>query len=174
MSDFVRPEFRAALARYAQVIIGALIVALGLWWTRFTFGIVNGLSYGVALLGLIIAIEGLRRARLMRKATGKGPGLVEVDEWRITYLSAHFGGSVAIDALMAVEIQVTDQAEALWIFLQTDGQRLVVPASAKGADLIVDALSALPGLDYAAAQAAMASTDRGRFVLWRTDQSRIS
>lgn len=173
MSEFLRPEVRVFLARYAQALFGGAIMLFGVWWITISFGIMRGLGVAIVVAGLGLLVEGLRRARLTSKSNGSGPGIVEIDERRITWMSGHFGGSIAMDALATVDIQVTPEGEALWVFLQTDGERLVVPASAKGAEKIVDVLSALKGLDYDAALRAMSSDEAGRFHLWRSRQRQL-
>ena len=167
MANLIRPEAKAALLRHQQTIMGGAIVALGLWLASLSFGIVLWFAYAVTLVGFVVAIDGLRRARFSKAASGDGPGIVEIDERRISWMSAHFGGAVDMDLLKMVEVQVTAGAKALWIFTQTDGQRLAVPSAAQGAEKLIDALAALKGFDFATALKALEAKKEQRFVLWR-------
>ncbi len=167
MFNAIRPEVVAALRRYAQTLVGVGVALFGLWIVSVTFGFVIWFGYAVIAIGIALIVEGLRRARFAASATGDGPGIVEIDERRISWMSAHFGGAVEMDLLQTVEILVSEGGKPMWIFTQSDGQRLAVPAAAQGAEGIIDALSALHGLDFSAALKVLSSDSQQRVVLWR-------
>jgi len=96
--------------------------------------------------------------------------VVEVDERQISYYAAYEGGAISINQLARVTILSADTgpwAEDLhWLLEEDGGGRLMIPNSASGAEKLFDALSALNGVDYAAATRAMASTQPDAIVLW--------
>lgn len=169
----IRPEAAQTLRHFSQAIAGAVLTLFAIWLSLNSYGIVRMIALGLIAIGAVIVVEGIRRGRFARAATGDGPGVVEFDERRISWLSAHFGGSVDLDLLSKVEIQITAGGKALWVFTQNDGSRLAVPADAKGADGLMDALSALKGLDYALALKALETSQEKRFVLWRAGVSQL-
>lgn len=170
MSNFIRPEARRTLRRYQQPLIGAAVVALGLWWAS-GFGLIRWLGIVTLVLGLGLVIEGLRRARLLRGG-GFGPGVVEVDERQIAWFAADMGGAVSVDALSWVSIHSYPDKPANWVFQQKDGQRLSIPSDASGADKIIDALAPLNGIDLSLAAQALAHPTEKSFVLWRASDVR--
>ena len=168
MTGFLRPEARATLARWREALIGAAVAAAGAWGAVTQTGITLYLSLPAVAIGLALLWEGIRRARLPQG--GGGPGVVEVDERQITYFGPGGGAAVSIDALTRVEIVTNDAgpfgSDLFWVFLSDGAAPLFVPGDAVGADAIFDALTALPGVDFAQATAAAGSTERRRFVIW--------
>ncbi|EKE43718.1 hypothetical protein OCGS_2052 [Oceaniovalibus guishaninsula JLT2003] len=162
--SFLRPEIRAALHRWREALIGAAMVAAGLLLVVTEGGLWRWLGLLLALAGAAILREGVRRSR--RLPDGQGPGMVEVDERRITYLSARGGGSISIDALAEVDIVTLDHA-AFWALSDREGTALSIPASASGAAQIYDALSPLPGYSPDRALAAARAGRPGRVTIWR-------
>jgi len=82
------------------------------------------------------------------------PGVVEVDEGQIAYLGPAFGGFVALPDLVEIRL-VTMRGRRLWRLRQTDGQVLLIPVDATGAERLFDAFASLPGMDMAALVAAL-------------------
>lgn len=81
--SFVRPEARAALWRWREVLVGLVVAAIGLWWALAAHGLVQWVGGAVLLTGLALILLGIQRGRF-RTGTG-GPGVVRVDEGLITY-----------------------------------------------------------------------------------------
>ncbi|MCB2138740.1 MAG: hypothetical protein KDE17_05700, partial [Rhodobacteraceae bacterium] len=113
--------------------------------------------------GLAWLVVALRRRRFARAI--EAPGVVEVDEGQIGYLGPTFGGYIALREL--AEIRMIDvQGRGHWRLRQADGQILLIPVSAAGADLLYDAFAALPGIDMGVLSRAV-DARAGTQVLWR-------
>jgi hypothetical protein len=152
--SFVRPELAEAFARRREAILWAAALVLGLWLIWRGYVRVDAL---VLVAGMILAATGFALlvgaiARLRLAAGGPGPGVVLIDEGRIGLLGPTGGGFADLSTLAAVEVSgrpgTQDRA---WVLHAEDGSTLVIPFGAAGADRLPDALSALPGLDLAAA-----------------------
>ena len=118
--------------------LGATIVVLAFWW-------------------LILA---LRRIRFDRP--GHAPGVVEVDEGQVGYLGPTFGGYVSLRELTEVQL-MTLRGERHWRLKQADGQALLIPHGAAGAEALFDAFATLPGADMAVFTAALDRTEDMRW-----------
>jgi len=161
--SLVRPELAAALARRREVLLwgAALVLGIGLIWRGYArlepLTLVAGMA--LAATGFALARGALGRMRLA--ATAPGPGVVVIDEGRIGLLGPAGGGFVDLPALVSVAIAGPPGApDRAWLLQSEDGGALVVPFGAVGAERLPDALAALPGIDFAAA-------DRGAAVVWR-------
>ena len=172
----IRPEVRAMITRYSEVLAGAAIVLLGI--LAFSqFGLFwQGLGILLVVTGLAFAWTAWRRVRLTAK-TQDGPGVVEVDERQITYFAPLGGGAVSINDLARVTILTSDQGpvaqDVNWLLEENGGSRLLIPNSAEGAAQLFDALSPLKGVDFEAAIRAMGSTATDSFVIWAKDPVRL-
>ncbi len=139
----IRPEVQAKLLRWREVIVAGLIAAFGLLligrgWLLTPIG-------ALALaLGAALALNGWRRLRFA--GDGDAPGVVSVDEGQISYLAPEGGGFVAASEL--VELRLLDVGGVhMWRMRQSDGQALLIPVNAAGADALFDVFAALPGMD---------------------------
>lgn len=63
MSDFMRPEARAALWRWREVLYAGAIAAFGLWWAIGGLGIVKWIGLIFVALAIILVIAGIQRGR---------------------------------------------------------------------------------------------------------------
>ncbi|MFY0692912.1 MAG: hypothetical protein JXR14_13450 [Paracoccaceae bacterium] len=168
---FLRPEAVAALKRWGEVIAGGVIMALGLWTLAGSGWVMQATGAGLLLLGAAMAFAAWRRAKFSG-FTG-GPGVVEVDERQISYFGAYEGGAVSLEMLARVTMLNDNRGQPVWLFEEDGGQSLSIPAAAAGADQIYDALSALPGLDYEAANRAMRAGSNESFVIWAKPHTRL-
>jgi len=163
MTDLIRPEARAALHRWREVLAGGLLAAMGLYLLPKPGYLLPALGLVLAGLGAGLMVVGLRRLRF--RATGDGPGVVQVIEGQIGYFGPEGGGFLALDDLVALGLTADG---AHWRLTSADGTVLIVPRAAKGAEVLLDAFVRLPGLDPAAlvraASAGPAAADRR---LWR-------
>ncbi|WP_308915766.1 hypothetical protein [Jannaschia sp. LMIT008] len=161
----IRPDAAATLHRWREAGLGAFGVVLGLWLWATTFGLPALLGLALAVVGAVLLLSGLRRALFDTGA--RAPGVVTVDEGRITYMGPVMGGTVALDDLTEVAHRRSTSEDAFWR-LSADGQAPVfVPAGALGADALPDALAPLPGFDAIAMVRVSRRTDRGTVIVWR-------
>ena len=156
--SLIRPEAAARLYRWREAIGATLALALGLWLATRGGWLLLGLGAAVMLIGaglLVTAVQRLRFAPISR-----GPGVVEVDEGQIGYLGPGIGGFVALPDLVEIKL-ITLRGRRLWRLKQADGQTVLIPVEATGAERLFDAFASLPGLDGAALIAALEPTGTG-------------
>jgi hypothetical protein len=129
---------------------------------------------GLALAALAAAFGILALRRLRFAGAGQdGPGLVEIDEGEIRYFSPDFGGVAPLRDVTEVRL-IVRAGQRLWR-LRLDQGALEVPVDAAGAEVLFDALSALPGMDSAGLVAALEATapDALGAVIWRRPVARL-
>ena len=152
----IRDAARQAIWRAREVIGGALMALAGLWVAARGGYLLVPLGGMIAVAGLAFAVLGWRR--LQFAADGEAPGLVQVDEAQISYLGPMSGGFVSLADLVEVRI-ISLRGRRLWRLKQADGQALLIPLEASGAEALFDAFSALPGLTSGDLVAAMQGRD---------------
>ena len=172
--SFIRPEATAALRRYGEPALYALVAGWGLWHGLRLLGDGNWfravpLALGIiALLGLAGAAE---RALVAWRGRTAGPGTVSIKEGQIAYFGPHGGAIMALDALVSVEIETSANGPAgedlFWLLEDELGQKVAIPGSADGAVSLLDRLGTLPGFDHMAVVSAMGSSRDARFAVWR-------
>lgn len=155
-APLIRPEARALLHRYREVIAALALALAGLWLV--SLGGLVLVPIGLLVLALAIGWAGLSWRRLRFAQGSDAPGLVEVDEAQIGYLGPDSGGFVSIVELVELRL-LTLRGRRLWRLKQADGQALLIPVDASGAERLFDAFAALPGMDSGALVAAL-SPDR--------------
>lgn len=154
----IRPEVQAKLGRWREVIYAALMITAGLWIAHLGGLILIPGGLALAALGLGWAVTALRRLRFSREVGA--PGIVEVDEGQVGYLAPSAGGFVALADL--VELRLLGlRGRWLWRLKQADGQALLIPVDAAGAERLYDAFASLPGIDMGAAAAALDAAPGG-------------
>ncbi len=164
MSGFFRPEAVAAVFRWREVGVALAIAALGLWIALRPGGvIVTGFGYVLIALGLAVLVPAIRRARFV--TDGQGPGVVGVDEGRITYMGPLTGGAMALDDLGVLSVRRDRNGRTDWVLADAT-QLLVIPVDAAGADALFDAFAALPGVQIDRLIAAVQSRTVGSQRLW--------
>ena len=57
----IRPEVRAAAWRWREVLAALVLSAIGLWWGFASFGIVQWIGWGIAALGVAVAIAAAQK-----------------------------------------------------------------------------------------------------------------
>jgi hypothetical protein len=163
--SFLRPAATATLHRWREALAGAAVTGFGLWWMATGRGFYFGAGVCAVLLGGALIFTGLRHAAFRRD--GEAPGLVEVDEGRVTYLGPVIGGSVALADLRDITFRRTTAGEAFWRLRGTDPQPLIIPAGARGVDQLLDAFTALPRFDTGAMVRAVQSRTPCALTIWR-------
>lgn len=167
--SLIRPEVAARLQRWHEVIAALLALAFGLWvLTR------GGWLFGA--LGLVIAgvALGLARAawqRLRFVPQGEAPGVIEIDEGQVAWFGPGGGGFLSLAELTGLGL-IRVQGLRCWQLRQSDGQALLIPVAAEGADRLYDALTALPGIEGEVLVRALA-TEADQPFLWRRDRDAL-
>lgn len=169
--SLIRPEALAFLHRWREVIIAAGVACIGLWVATRGGPVFAGLGGIAIVLGAGLSLTGWRRLRFAQ-GTG-GPGVVEVVEREVRFFGPSFGGAISLAELAEIRL-VSMRGVRLWRLKQTDGQTLLIPVNAAGADALYDAFEALPGIDMPAVLASLAPENRpGLAGLVRADQPQM-
>ena len=171
MFDFLRPELRDQIWRGREVIAAAIVAACGLWlvWLGGLLLVPFGLA--VTAVGVVLAVTGLRRMRFHLATLA--PGIVELDEGQIGYLGPEVGGFVSLLELVELRLLIL-RGRRVWRLKQADGQALLIPVDASGAERLFDAFANLPGMDQAALVAAVeAEPLSGSRALTLTAETRV-
>lgn len=170
----IRPEVSAMLRRLREVIAGAGVALSGLWMATGPGWVWPGVGLALTLAGAGWALLAWRRQRFVQDVTA--PGMVEVDEGQVGYLGPAFGGFVALPDVVELRL-LTMRGRRLWRLKQSDGQALLIPVDAAGADRLYDAFASLPGMDTASLVSALnpgtpgggtaLAADAATRVIWR-------
>jgi hypothetical protein len=165
----VRPEVSEVLRKGQEVIAAAGILAFGLWLIWLGGLVLMPLGLLVAALAAILARQAWRRMRFTQ--TVAAPGMVELDEAQVGYLGPGEGGFLSLKELVELRI-LRVQGRRMWRLKQADGQALLIPVDAQGADRLFDAFATLPGMDTGALVAALDPAPAGpglaeARVVWR-------
>ena len=140
----IREEVIAAAHRGRELIAAGLVALAGLWLMWLGGYLLFPVGAVILAICAVWAVQTWRRLRFSQDLAA--PGMVEVDEGQVGYLGPTFGGFVALPDLVEVRI-LTMQGQRLWRLKQSDGQALLIPVSAAGADRLFDAFASLPGMD---------------------------
>ncbi len=142
----IREGARQTLWQWREVLTGAGVLAAGLWLAAQGGYLLLPLGAVLGLGGVSFGLLGLRRMRFA--ALGDVPGIVRVDEAQISYMGPQAGGFISLADLIEIRI-VTFRGRRVWRLKQSDGQALLVPLDARGAEGLFDAFASLPGLSSA-------------------------
>ncbi len=165
MSEFFRPEARALLWRWRDVLIALVILLLGIWLGIRGFGIVQWLGYALICLSCMLAIAGVQRVRFRRG--DDGPGVVQIVERRVGYFGPLTGGAMDLDDLIKLELDPETIPTPHWVLTSAQGTHITIPVAAKGAEALFDAFSALPGMKTNAMLAALETLPDRKIVIWQ-------
>ncbi|CUH84625.1 hypothetical protein [Thalassovita mediterranea] len=169
--SFMRPEAAAGLRRWREVLISALMTALGAHWFLTSFGLFRAMGALIVILGGVWVILAVRRARFDRG--GGGAGVVTLDEGRLGYFGPETGGTLAVEALVSIRMLVDEKGRKSWYILAQDTTPLDIPVNAEGADQLFDVFSNLPGLDMKVVQAALDEPLNEEILLWHVDMRKL-
>lgn len=150
----IRPDLRARAARWSEVLVASAILVAGLWLVLRGGWFLAALGLPAVVVGASLLVGALRRLPF-RRAVG-APGLVEVDEGAIRFYGATtLGGEIALRDLVEIRL-LRLGGRGHWRLRSADGQALLVPVDAAGADALAHAFAALPGLDMGRVSSALA------------------
>ncbi|WP_420859722.1 hypothetical protein [Marivivens marinus] len=164
MAEFLRPEARAALWRWRELLTALSVLALGLWWGLTSFGVLQWIGWALTLAAVLLAIAGLQKGRFRRG--GGGAGIVTIDERRLVYYGPLSGGVMEMGDLTSLEYDPTGTPPH-WVLRAAGQEPLFVPVNAEGADDLFDLFSALPGMRTQDLLDVLSRTGPARVVIWR-------
>ncbi|MDG1352292.1 MAG: hypothetical protein P8P70_03810 [Sulfitobacter sp.] len=140
---FFRPEAKAALWRWREVIVGSGLGLLGLWWIIGPGRLLLLPGWALVLAGGALCLVGVQRARF--RGADDGPGAVQVDEGQISYFGPLTGGVVALNALERLTLDAS-MTPPHWRLDAPEQAGVLIPVNAAGSDALFDAFATLPGL----------------------------
>lgn len=164
MSNFLRPEVRAALWRFRDVIGAAVVIAFGLWWSATFFSPVRWVGWAFVALGAIWAMGAFQRVRFNQD--GDGPGVVKIVERRLAYFGPLTGGVVEMDDAVKLELEPKALPAAHWIVTSAAGNVVEIPVNADGAEALFDLFASLPGIQTQKMLSALNEAPDQRVVIW--------
>lgn len=145
--SFLRPELDEALRQWREVIAAGLAAAGGLWLAAQGGYVLLPAGILVLIVAASWGLTALRRQRFRQPVVD--PGVVDLDEGQIGYFGPTFGGFVATADLSEIRL-IETMGRRQWRLKTRDGQVLLIPVAASGAEQLFDAFSVLPGIDMAA------------------------
>ena len=158
----IRPEIVTALHRWRDVLSGAALAGLGVYWVLGSGGAVAIFGWVLVIAGSGLVVTGAVRAQFV--TTGNGPGMVSVVEGKITYFGPLTGGSADLSEISGLGYDPTGRP-AHWILDQPGQPSLAIPVTADGAETLFDLFSSLPGVN--STMLLQATRSRHRAQLWR-------
>jgi hypothetical protein len=148
----IRADLLQAARRWREVIAAGGVAAIGVWLIWLGGYLLMPLGLAVLAFAATWVVSALRRIRFAQGVAA--PGIVEVIEGQVGYFGPAAGGHVALQDLDELRL-MTLQGRRLWRLKQADGQALLIPVDAAGAERLFDAFGSLPGIDMAALVAAL-------------------
>ncbi len=149
---WIRPEVSEMIWRAREVIWAGLVVVAGAWLISLGGYVLIPVGLAVGGVGSVLALTAWRRVRFQQ--TTAAPGIVELDEAQVGYLGPDVGGFLSLQDMVELRL-LSLRGRRLWRLKQSDGQALLIPVDAKGAERLFDAFANLPGMDSAALVAAL-------------------
>lgn len=161
---FIRPEARAQLWRWREILAALVLLALGLRWALTGHGFWSVTGWAVVAIATLLAVMGAQRMRF-RQGAG-GPGVVQVVEGQISYFGPLTGGAVAVSELERLTLDPSAKP-AHWLLEQPGQPVLGIPVNAEGADALFDVFAALPGIRTERMLAELESKGPHHVVIWQ-------
>ena len=164
---FIRPESRATIWRWREVLFGALLLLWGGWLTLTSIGMIKVFGWILLGLGAVTVYTGIQRARF-RTGDG-GAGVVQVDEREVIYFGPLEGGTVSIEALTRVELHPTGAGIHRWMLFEPGRNPLFIPTDAEHAEDLFDAFGVLNGFETGRMLQALNALSSEPTVIWQKD-----
>ncbi len=161
----MRPEIKAMLWRWREVIIALVFVALLAWWATSSYGVMRYITWTLTGIAVIFAFAAVQRARFAQG--GGGFGAVEVDEGVVSFFSPLTGGQVEIAALSEVQLIPGPKGHAHWHLAAPGQAPLIIPVNAHNADALFDVFVGLEGLETEKMLRVMKTHPSHPVVIWR-------
>jgi hypothetical protein len=167
---FLRPEARATLWRWRELIAGATVAAFGVWWAVTAVSPVRWMAIPILVIGVAIIWTGAQRLRF--RQGGGGAGVVQIVERRLAYWGPLTGGMVDMDDLARLALDPAGHP-AHWVLTPHRGAPLHIPVNAEGADQLFDLFTALPGLPAQRMLDLLAHPPDRAVTLWEAGRIRL-
>ena len=168
--SFIRPEAVSSLRKYRGLILAGLIGSAGIFIVLTSYGATRIAGIFFSVVGGLIGYDAYRRFKF--PSGGGGAGVVDVDERRVSYLSAEGGMSISMDTLDRIELHRNAMGRITWVFYGPEGM-LLVPGNAEGTAKLFDALVALPDVNYTQAEAATQGKGPDLFLIWKRNRMKL-
>lgn len=163
MSGFFRPEARATIWRWREVLVGLGAILLGVWLIAGPGSLLSILGYAAIAGGAAIIWLGVQRARF--RGPDGGQGAVQVDEGQVTYFGPLTGGTIALRELESLTLE-GNMFPPHWQLVQAGQPPLLIPVNAAGAEDLFDAFATLPGLKTERMLSSLQADRRQAVVIW--------
>ncbi len=171
MHNFVRPQTRALLWRWREVLLGVAVLMWGGWLAATSLGVIAGFGWFLIMLGAVTVFTGIQRARF-RTGDG-GAGVVHVDEREVIYFGPVEGGSVSIEALTLVELAPFESGAHRWVLTEPGRRQLFIPTDAEHAELLFDVFGVLNGFETQRMLSALKTQSDHPVVIWQKEPDRL-
>lgn len=165
MSDFFRPEAKATLWRWRDVIAAGAVGVLGLWLSVTGLGIVQWLGFACLIMAVGLLIAGLQRGRFRQGSDG--PGIVQITERRLAYFGPLNGGVMDITDISRLTYDPSGHPAPYWVLTGPEAREIAIPITAKGAEALFDTFSALPGMRTEKMLRVLSDPPAQRDVIWQ-------
>ncbi|MFD2172690.1 hypothetical protein [Rhodobacter lacus] len=155
--------------QHRETLAAGLCLGLALWIASRGGWLLAVLGLGLAVLCGAWALLAWRRTRFARPVAA--PGVVDLDEGRIGYYGsggATLGGYMALADLIEIRLLHLNGAPC-WRLKSRDGQALLIPVAAAGAEKLFDAFATLPGIELGRLSAALSSRIAAQSLWQRRD-----
>lgn len=171
MSAF-RDDALISLKRWLEPMV---TLAVLLWAARWLWLGVSRPSYVYGGMGLVLALVGgsllyLSLIKMRLGGSGEAAGIVEIRERVIVYLSPHLGGEVSLETMSKIAISPSKSGSYNWVLYAPEQRPLLIPFQAKGAELLLHAYSALPGLSLDRLNRALKADRNVMHIVWQRAQ----
>lgn len=162
----IRPEAKALLLRWRELILGIIIVALGAKLYITSFGLLKIASAVAIIFGAIAMYIGQQRGRF--RMDGLAPGIVSLIEDQISYFGPHHGGTISIANITSVNL-ITYEEIRSWRLDQNGKPSLIIPVATMGGELLFDAFTKLKDLNLENMVRQLSQENEHSAVIWRSD-----
>jgi hypothetical protein len=167
--NLIRPELRLWLTRWGETLGAGVLASVGaltIWRGVLRYNwLTQSIGATLLFIGLGLFWVSFQRSRFSGRQIG--PGLVEVTERQIRFMTANGGSAVDIAAMTRLELRTTIEYGRVWMLKQSEGPTLFIPVATTGSEKLFDAFSILPGMDPAKLIAAINSRSTDREIIWR-------
>jgi hypothetical protein len=171
MSIF-RAEALQNVKRWLEPTLIAIILAFAFYW--LWLGIIRPSYFYMGMGAVLALISGsllyLALIRLRFGSSGQAAGIVEIRERSIVYLSPHLGGDVSLDSVSKIAISPSRAGSFNWVLYAPEQRPLLVPFQARGAERLIHAFSALPGLSLERLNKALTADRNIMHIVWQRPQ----